>query len=51
MQRCTTCSGRSRHSDKGGGERRGERGGSHPDPEISGKPGLKKIVFVFLSLV
>ena len=31
---------------------RGGRGGySHPDPEISGKPGLKKIFFVFLSLV
>ena len=24
---------------------------SHPDPEISGKPGLKKNFFVFLSLV
>ena len=31
--------------------RRGKRGGSLPDPEISGKPGLKKIFFVFLSLV
>ena len=29
----------------------GKRGGSHPDPEISGKPGLKKVFFVFLSLV
>ena len=47
MQRCTTCSGGSRHSDKGG---RGG-GGGHPDPEISGMPGLKNFFFVFLSLV
>ena len=30
---------------------RGGGGYSHPDPEISGKPGLKKTFFVFLSLV
>ena len=33
---------------RGGG---GRGGYSHPDPEISGKPGLKKNFFVFLSLV
>ena len=35
------CSGRFRPSDKGGG--RG--GGGHPDPDIMGGAGLKKIFF------
>ena len=38
-------SGESRRSDKGGGGRGGRWGGGHPDHEIRGWPGLKKIFF------